>query len=271
MIPRQHPLLSPIAIISTVILLFGLGMALYMTGGRAFSPGELSAETNISRQSGGFDHHAAFADDCTQCHTPFAGIAEANCLACHTIIDEQIAMSDGLHGNLTNTTCTLCHSEHQGGDFNLVADALITFEPSHHAAFFALDGAHAAVACADCHTGAHYIDTPTDCVNCHAEPDIHAGLFGTTCTNCHTTVGWQPATLTNHTFIIDHGGLTDLPCQACHADTYTAYSCATCHEPSLMADEHDNIVSTSAELAACATCHVTGTEAEMETLEIGRD
>lgn len=53
---------------------------------------------------------------------------------------------------------------------------------------FALTGAHASLACADCHRHPpEQVKLRTDCVGCHAQDDVHAGQFGPNCARCHTT------------------------------------------------------------------------------------
>jgi hypothetical protein len=69
-----------------------------------------------------------------------------------------------------------------------------------------------------------------------------------------------------HVFAIDHGQLGDLGCQLCHAETYTVAFCSDCHTDVDMADAHGALGLDSAELAACATCHVSGTAAELTRL-----
>jgi predicted CXXCH cytochrome family protein len=265
--PRQHPLLSPVAIVSTVLLLLALGAALYFTGGRAFSPGKLSAVSHSGLASGGFESHAAFADDCTTCHVPFGGVSAEKCTDCHTTIADHRARQIGLHGRLADAACTSCHTEHNGATNDLFATALDQFSTDHHAMLFVLDGAHAERECIDCHADAHYVETPADCIGCHAEPELHAGLFGVACADCHTTSAWHPARLATHSFPLDHGGEGQIACATCHVTSMVTFTCAECHSPVEMVDEHDELGLTSAELNACTTCHVTGTEAEKERLE----
>jgi hypothetical protein len=265
--PRQHPLLSPVAIVSTILLLLSLGAALYFTGGRAFSPGQLSAISHSGMESGGFTSHASFADDCNACHVPFGGVSAEKCTDCHTTIADHRTQQTGLHGRLAETACTSCHTEHIGTENDLFATALDQFTSDHHAVLFVLDGAHAERDCIDCHADEQYVATPADCVGCHSEPDLHANLFGTDCAACHTTAEWQPARLAMHQFPLDHGDDGQIPCATCHVDSMATFTCVDCHASAEMVDEHDELRLTSAELNACTTCHVTGTSAETERLE----
>ncbi len=265
--PRHHPLLSPVAVAATVVLLVMLGAAIYMTGGRAFSPGALSAVSQSGLESGGFANHAAFADDCNACHMAFELISAEKCIDCHTNIADQRTPQTGLHGRLTDLACTACHLEHQGTANDLFSVALDQFTPDHHAVLFELIGAHSEIECESCHANERFVGTPGDCVGCHDEPELHAGLFGVDCAACHTESDWRPARLLAHVFPLDHGEEGDIPCLTCHTDTMATFTCAECHASAEMVAEHDDLTLTAAELNACTTCHVTGTEAETERLE----
>lgn len=56
---------------------------------------------------------------------------------------------------------------------------------------FPIDGAHAKIACEQCHVNAKYAGTPRDCVACHRDP--HNPTLGRQCAACHTTNVWKPA------------------------------------------------------------------------------
>jgi len=58
---------------------------------------------------------------------------------------------------------------------------------------FPLAGAHAKLACDQCHrapagSGAA---TPSRCGGCHAKDDPHAGAFGRGCERCHADTSWS--------------------------------------------------------------------------------
>ncbi|MCA9898803.1 MAG: cytochrome c3 family protein [Anaerolineales bacterium] len=487
---RQHPIFSPVALISTFILAVGLAVWVYLTGGRAFSPGELSALNHSGEPIANVMSHADIADDCSQCHAPFAGVQDVLCQDCHENIGVERA-GDGLHGRLPDVEqCGTCHLEHLGHDYDLKTAAVADFdhdltrfslahhdvksisaemactdchtdegsytiadstcatchrdldgefmaqhdeayganclnchdgldsmsdftmtqhaelfaltgahestrceschaggefegtphecvachtEPEKHLAMFGtncaechatvawqpakfddapfdhertttfsltrhvedfdgspmacthchtgdepiqvqdatceechatavptfitehtalfgsacqdchdgldsmanfdhgtvfpLDGQHATVECTACHVNQVFQGTPKECVACHAEPEIHFGIFGTDCANCHTVAGWLPAQLRQHTFPLDHGEQGTLECTACHTGTsYTAYDCTTCHEHNVeqVQAEHSELAITQAELFACAACHPTGHTEEAE-------
>jgi hypothetical protein len=323
-----------------------LGAILVFLGGGPFSPGPLSAEAAGQQQSGGFDSHADFEQECGQCHAPWRGIAAARCETCHTDVAAQRNNQSGLHGRLHDVErCQLCHTDHEGRDASMIRFDLATFEHERltdfslarhqtgydgqplaceqchldrvwtaeavdciachteadrpfmieHTAFFGqvclachdgrdsaaefdhtehfpLDGAHAEVECAGCHTQPVVDGTPAECVGCHEEPDVHAGQFGTDCRRCHTTAAWLPAQLTQHTFPLDHGGEGEIPCATCHTTTYAEYTCTNCHahdDREELLKEHDEVVTQNLDL--CADCHATGLKEEAEGSEIERE
>jgi hypothetical protein len=104
-------------------------------------------------------------------------------------------------------------------------------------------------------------------VDCHAEPEIHAGFFGLHCQLCHTTSAWSPAQLRDHRFPLDHGGQGEVDCQTCHPTVYSEYTCYGCHEhePGKTEEEHREERISLEELQQCATCHPTGQEDEAES------
>ncbi len=344
---RQHPVFSPVALLSTAVLALGLVIGLYLHGGEAFSPGELSSVQHGSVALQGAANHAELAHDCGQCHTPFVGIEAARCETCHENIARERQMigdpptAAGLHGRFPNgAACAGCHLEHRGPDYDLKTaavanfdhnltlfslakhgvdyeerplecaschqetgtfaislnacttchqeskpdfmadhrqsygddclachdglDTLAAFTPANHDQIFALTGAHTDVACQDCHTNAQFAGISQECVACHAEPPIHAGIFGEQCEACHTTEAWLPARLLAHSFPLDHGEEGMLACAACHTTTYDQYTCTNCHEHELndMRDEHDDVDFSQTDFFACADCHPTGQEDE---------
>jgi len=258
LVQRHHPLFSPIALLATAVLIILLLILVWQTGGRAFTPGDLSAVARSPQQSGGFPNHAAFSDDCTQCHVAFTGITAVRCETCHVNISQQRESGTGLHGRLATPDCAACHTEHKGHDFDLFNAAFDQFNTELHAAFFPLAGQHATLECTACHQNQQYTDTPTACDGCHAEPDLHKGLLGTDCARCHTPEGWRPAELTMHTFPLDHGKEGQNPCATCHTNTFATFTCDNCHEPAEMVEEHREEGIATAELTNCIECHPTG-------------
>jgi hypothetical protein len=165
------------------------------------------------------------------------GIGFARCADCH----------EDVHGRdfLAERDCGVCHSERAFG-----ADALVAKSFGHaRDAGFALEGAHAKLACADCHGAdrraaeqaarlAPGSSAPRDCAGCHEDP--HAGALGSRCASCHTAASWEAD---DEGARFDHTRDTRFPLDALHA----GLACGACHEG----------LDFAAEGRACADCHAT--------------
>ena len=257
---RAHPIFSPIALIATAVMLVVLAIALFLTGGSAFSPGALSAVAQRSRADSEFNSHAEFQNDCSQCHGPFQGVEAARCGNCHALVMDQIDGRSGFHGQIESTDCRECHTDHQGDEFDLLADALSQFTAADHSSFLLLDGAHATLECGDCHQADQFSGLGNSCRDCHQEPEQHAGQYGLQCAHCHTSASWEDGRMRVHPFPLDHGVDQELPCIACHAAQLTSYDCTSCHEhrPELAASQHTTVDLSETPLLACASCHPAG-------------
>jgi hypothetical protein len=104
-----------------------------------------------------------------------------------------------------------------------------------------LTGAHAQVACAQCHTNGNYNLTTTACVSCHLKdfqgttnPNHATAGIPQQCEVCHSTSAWQPATF-------DHSK-TGFPLTGAHVGV----TCAQCHT-----NGNYNLASTT-----CVSCHL---------------
>ncbi|MBK8902524.1 MAG: cytochrome c3 family protein [Anaerolineaceae bacterium] len=258
---RQHPIFSPVALISTLILGVGLAVGVYFTGGRAFSPGELSALNHGGEPVGSVMSHADLGDDCGQCHAPFAGIQAALCEDCHKNIEVE-RDGDGLHGRLPNVgQCGSCHLEHQGRTYDLKTAAVTDFD--HNLTQFSLahhDPASADFACTDCHVEeGSYTAQNSTCADCHRELDggfmaRHDEAYGANCLNCHDGLDtMSDFTMAQHAeqFALT-GAHETTSCEGCHAGgefAGTPQECVACHaEPA----RHQAMFGTD-----CASCHTT--------------
>jgi hypothetical protein len=159
------------------------------------------------------------------------------------------------HQQQFGTSCMVCHDG---------VDRLSHFD---HANFFPLEGKHATAQCTDCHANQVFRGTPTECWQCHSEPEVHIGVFGLKCYECHSVDAWEPASLHQHNFPLNHG-LDDpslqLQCDACHTTNYIEYTCYSCHDhqPDEIAQSHLAVGISAQDLPACATCHPAGTIVE---------
>lgn len=202
---------------------------------------------------------AHLAVTCEECHTTSkAGYTskvvpyrfeDRSCTGCHTNphgdqFKQQMAerRPDG-----SVKGCEACHTVKSWTD-------LPKFDHSKTA--FPLLGAHAKVACDDCHkpagtegkmTEASFRSTPTNCSACHRDP--HAGQFvkagkPESCDLCHNTEHWKPSIFnheTQSTFSLK-GAHEKVECELCHTGHRnidgkrvvfykpTPRDCASCHE-----------------------------------------
>jgi hypothetical protein len=223
--------------------------------GQAFEHASL---TGFSLQRHAEDY-AGEAIACQGCHTDtsFQTFDLQVCTACHGgetggPQDEKKAEFMREHQEQFGAACLDCHDG---------VDRLSNFD---HAQVFPLDGAHAEIDCADCHKEKVFRGTPQECSGCHAEPEIHAGVFGLQCQFCHTTQAWTPAKLQQHGFPLDHAGQGEVNCTTCHPGTYVEYTCYGCHEhqPEQIQEKHLEVGVTLEELPACVQCHPNGLKEE---------
>lgn len=175
---------------------------------------------------------------CTACHVlGERGASEARCLECHDPVAARVRAGSGLHGSLADRSCGRCHKEHFGRDFDAIRLEEAGFD--HAATGFRLTGAHAPVACRECHraervvdesvrrfgrpghVGRTYLGVITTCAGCHAEADPHADQFGgRDCAECHAERRWDSAPRFDH-------GRTPYPLTGRHETV----ACAECHAP----------------------------------------
>lgn len=245
-------------------------------------------------------HANTVGNDCARCHTtnnwlvdfipelhemngfPLVGAhATVNCVSCHK-------SDNNLAWNRLGNECSTCH----------LPDYQATKEPNHIETgfstncaechdifsndwgsdnfhlFFPLEAGHDIADCKACHEDNNYQATSPECISCHqddfnatAEPNHSSSGFSTECTICHTTNGWQPASMKNHDaeyfpiYSGEHRGEWN-SCTDCHTQSgsYNTFSCLECHEhsKSKMDDEHDDERGYRYESNACFDCHPKG-------------
>ena len=175
------------------------------------------------------------SDGCLNCHSAESGVDRGRCLACHTPVAQRIEARKGLHSRPDHGECERCHIEHQGHSFDLVywgKGGEKTFD--HALTGYALQGAHAPLACRSCHRRESiadpaplvaksveldrtYLGLDTRCASCHK--DAHRGQFGNTdCASCHGLNKWKPAELFDH-------ARSKFPLTLAH----TKVECVKCH------------------------------------------
>lgn len=111
--------------------------------------------------------------ECQACHKTLAyRSAPRDCFGCHE--------KDDKHRLTLGKNCGTCHSarDWRAWDFD-----------HNRKSRFALDGAHAKIACAACHRAPaeEPLRLPSACIDCHRRDDKHEGAFGPGCERCHLT------------------------------------------------------------------------------------
>lgn len=155
--------------------------------------------------------------DCETCHQQNVSMIKTiDCVDCHANQDHDTIAA---HIEQFGDACSECHD---GRDRMLNGFV--------HEPYFSLQGGHKDLQCSQCHQKEQYVDLPSNCAACHSEPEIHAGVFGTSCESCHTSTAWTPAQLQQHAFGLEHGGDSIENCQNCHTETFTECDCSSCHK-----------------------------------------
>ncbi len=174
---------------------------------------------------------------CTSCHAPdkFYRDAPSTCVECHNSADP--------HEGRLGDQCDDCHSASQWSDAPF----------DHSQTEFALEDKHRDVACAQCHAGQRYAETPTECHSCHNVNDVHSGRYGDDCAQCHSVAGWDELQFnhdvdTEFRLVARH---RDVLCDTCHRghlfDDELGSECIDCHK----ADDHHS----GRNGEKCADCH----------------
>ncbi|MFZ0389148.1 MAG: hypothetical protein WAN36_01720, partial [Calditrichia bacterium] len=226
---------------------------------------ECSLCHTVNRWEGAvFDHLAASGFEiagahqqlqCMECHTnnQATGLPR-ECFGCHDS-DFNSAEDPDHVNNAFSRDCLECHNE--------TAWAPSTF--NHAATQFPLTGAHNSLDCIDCHAEG-YTATPSDCYSCHqadftgvADPSHVQNNFSQTCTECHNTSAWSPATFDhNNTGFPLTGAHNSLQCIDCHTEGYSGIptDCYSCHQADFTAVADPNHVQNNFS-HDCQECHNT--------------
>jgi hypothetical protein len=198
--------------------------------------------------------HAHVERQCGKCHAPFDKAAQDGlCLACHSDVAADVSAPHGYHGRVPavrGQACKTCHTEHQGRRAEMVRLDRETFD--HRLTDSPLLGAHAGVACDDCHpAGRRYREAATRCDDCHGRTDPHERSLERACDDCHSESAWTAVRFDHRTsaFALE-GRHREARCEACHPTKRyrpTAKTCAGCHARD---DQHRGTLGD-----ACQSCH----------------
>jgi hypothetical protein len=235
------------------------------------------------------EHYVDTPSTCVACHREddtHLGTNGAQCQDCHTTADwgelsfdhfirTGFALAGGHSGltceschegnkleQQTPTECYACHREddaHYGvngrvcNDCHRVTEWLdVTFDHARDADF-ELNGAHAELACENCHVEPVATALPaTTCIGCHADDDPHARQLGESCASCHAELTWTEGVrfdhdLTRFPLLGRHDALVCEDCHATPAFHDAAEECVECHRED---DVHVQRLGDD-----CALCH----------------
>ena len=159
---------------------------------------------------------------CNDCHVEpvFEVSPGTDCVSCH--------QDDDPHSGELGEQCDSCHNETEW------VNAPFFY---HELTAFPLLGEHANIDCENCHETQKFVDTSSDCIDCHLDDDHHDGVFESDCESCHNPVAWD-------LWLFDHNVQTNFQLQGAHIEV----SCESCHRSSLesMRKTGDR----------CADCHL---------------
>lgn len=236
--------------------------------------------------------------DCSSCHLGddvHKGRFGTDCRSCHSVVDwgavlfnheretgvalppghTNLACTDCHTGNLQDalpTTCGNCHADddvHKGqlGDRCESCHAPTSWVTQvlfdHDITSFPLVGAHADIACNQCHATAAFHDADSECVSCHGSNDPHMGGLGGQCDTCHNPASWRA-------WEFDHNKQTSFPltgshnglaCNECHTgnvglNAEIPQDCNSCHRRD---DPHFGRFGNN-----CEACHTTSSFTQIE-------
>ena len=198
--------------------------------------------------------HASIEESCDSCHVSNPSeTQDALCGSCHIDVQRDRATGDGYHGlhpDAASSDCFSCHQEHEGRNAEAVQFSPAAFD--HAFTDFPLIGLHTQLECADCHNdNTPFRQTSQQCSSCHQDQDVHMGVLGETCTDCHSPNGWDLVAFDHSlTMFSLRDAHAEAQCIDCHRDqTFvgTPLRCASCHRDD---DVHNGRNGTE-----CADCH----------------
>jgi hypothetical protein len=179
-------------------------------------------------------HSGLMCEDCHQ-GNKLEENTPTQCHGCHA--------DDDVHEGTNGTACADCHAATDWKD--------VRFD--HADTGFALNGAHADLMCAQCHTAPVDAYTPpSDCHGCHAADDPHRSQLGEDCAACHGETGWTEDLRFDHDLAAFPllGKHAQVDCDGCHeteAFLDAPGQCIDCHSDD---DAHRGGLG-----PACEDCH----------------
>ncbi len=231
-------------------------LATALIGGAAPGPAAAATVEKLLMPGPVSQAHVKQEDSCALCHDRSNRRTQTSlCLDCHKEIATDVRDRRGYHGHMSNSSvgeCRACHTEHKGRKADIVRLDRAQFD--HRNTDFSLEGAHAVLACEDCHKpGEAWRKVTTGCAACHKSDDVHRGQFTQSCGECHSQSRWSGGRFDHdRTAFRLTGAHTSVTCDACHAGGRykpAPKSCAGCHATD---DEHRGSRGPD-----CGRCHTT--------------
>lgn len=199
--------------------------------------------------------------------TPLLGAHErAPCASCHTAIRKVPALADcsacheDRHRGRMGDRCEGCHSPASWKQDRMLVD--------HQRTRLPLVGAHAVQGCPRCHTQAEagtYRGLDPTCRGCHLHtvedrrphPDHTKDLAFLTCQDCHSALGWRPASVNHDRYWALTGKHTSAACGKCHTSgqpfSEARAECIGCHR-----SEREHVTTDHTGFPdLCEQCHTT--------------
>ncbi len=186
--------------------------------------------------------HRGLTTDCFACHSPWHGADSRRCIQCHAVAGIGVRTTKGVpvperrvktsfHQELIEQDCMACHSDHQGS---------IRLQRSRKPFSHALLREATRDRCQICHSA------PRDA--------IHSNL-NVTCSQCHASSHWKPATFDHDTlFLLDRDHNTD--CTTCHTGgDFSRYTCYGCHEHQQDRVRAEHLEEGIRDFSDCVKCH----------------
>jgi len=211
-----------------------------------------------------FKHSGAFSlrgrhagTDCAECHiTQYRGTS-AECNGCHA--QDFNATTNPAHTTFGfPTTCEACHND--------MGWETAQFDHLQVSQGFALNGAHGAITCVQCHINNQLQGIPRECYGCHqddymatTDPSHSQNNFPQTCLTCHNENAWVPATFDHNLSQFPlTGAHVSVACNSCHAGGYqnTPTACYACHQSDYNSVTDPNHVQNNFD-HICTVCHTT--------------
>lgn len=150
---------------------------------------------------------------CADCHSPWSGVTDENCLACHSF-DDASELRPALRFHEERIQCLTCHGEHGGRTAELSRMDHTLLHPGLRCAQCHLDphGGLMGEACRECHRIStwriagyrHPAPEEGDCIRCHTPPISHDGEY------------FAEVLLRSHGAAMEEAGISLRECGRCH-------------------------------------------------------